>query len=211
MTMPQVLNAIARKLAHGHALAVVPEGMVSIWELQSAWRQTGKTRNLVYYALDMPYLRGLEGWRETVIPPKTEGETPLIQLRHITGTGRMRVESWERYVPKGTLDQHVLLELWSGNPHPRRMIQVHGEATVRLNPEGAHQAESVQFYLVSDETTEEDRGERLDRLSYLWWLHTEVGPIVWGADALLPLLEARAEELRRVREAEEAAEREGIV
>ncbi len=205
--MTEVLNAIARKLAHGHALAEVPESMVSIWELQAEWLKQGTRRNLAQYAAGRPEFCGLTGWLQgQYVPPEihqftwTRGQ--VYGLWHTTGTGRMRILACEEYYHPQQLRQVMVVELWAGKPYPRVLVRIRGTATVHLCEDGHHRVEGVEFRLEEDYTREKDRSERLDRLAYLWWLDQHVGH-VYGADALLPLLQARAEQLAREREEEE--------
>lgn len=212
MTMPQTLNAIARELGHGHALSCVPEGFVSIWQLQGEWQRVGTERNLAQYAAGRPEFAGLTGWRQgTVVPEEihrftwTDGD--VYGLRHVTGTGRMRVFACEHYQHPRTLVQVLGIELWSGTPAPRMLVRVRGHSEVYLREDGTHRVDGVGLWLAEDATTPEDRGERLDRLDYLWWIDQNLGP-VYGADTLLRLLRDRAEALARAREEQEREARE---
>lgn len=206
MTTVEAMNALAKELAHGHALSCVPEGMCSIWQLQAEWLKEGTRRNLAQYAAGRPEFAGLTGWREgELVPPEIHRFTwtsgSVHGLYHVTGTGRMRVFACEHYQHPRRLDQVLGIELWSGSPYPRMLVRVRGTSTVHLREDGQHVAEGVQFRLVEDKTREEDRGERLDRLYYLWWLDQNLGHVT-DAEELLPLLAARAETLARAREAE---------
>jgi len=212
MTMPQTLNAIARELGHGHALSCVPEGFVSIWQLQGEWQRVGTERNLAQYAAGRPEFAGLTGWRQgTVVPEEihrftwTDGD--VYGLRHVTGTGRMRVFACEHYQHPRTLVQVLGIELWSGTPEPRMLVRVRGTAAVHLREDSPHEAYGVGFRLAEDATTPEDRGERLDRLDYLWWIDQNLGP-VQHEEELLRLLSVRAEAIARVREEQEREARE---
>lgn len=194
MRMTEALNKLARELGHGHALDNVPDETVSIWQLQADWRKRGKTRNLFYYAMDMPYLCGMEGWREEKID---DGKC----LVHVTGTGRMKIRVCE--IVHGTeLRQDLYVELWAGGDEPRMVVTIHGVANVRLAVDGNHTSDDVWLHLYSDRTTPEDTGDRVDRLEYMLWLNEHVAPIV-GAEKLLALIEANAEELARTREEQE--------
>lgn len=198
------MNAIAKHLGHGHALDEVPDDVISIWQLQAHWILAGTQRNIMQYAQARPEFCGLAGWREgEFVPPEIHRFTwtngSVHGLYHATGTGRMRVFACEHYYHPRKLHQVMGVELWAGKPYPRVLVRVRGTAIVHLREDGQHLVEGVAFRLEDDYTREEDRSERLDRLAYLWWLDQHVGHVQY-AEALLPLLQARAEQLARERE-----------